>query len=73
MKRTGYYEKTLRQLEKKLEGLKQYEQQLKEESIEAEKILIDPFALSSLIKEQDKENRKMLKEQKNFGKGGDVT
>ena len=63
MKRAGYYEKTLGQLEKKLEGLKQYEQQLKEEPIEAEKILINPFLLSKLIKEQDRENKKILRKE----------
>ena len=63
MKRAGYYEKTLGQLEKKLEGLKQYEQQLKGKPAEAEKILINPFLLSKLIKEQDRENRKLLRKE----------
>jgi len=62
--KAGYYEKKLAEYEKELEGLKQYKRQLEEKDQEIAKILISPFALHELLKGQEYENRKLLKEER---------
>jgi hypothetical protein len=60
--KAGYYEKKLARYEKELEGLKQCQRQQKEVSQEVAKILISPFVLNRLIREKERENRKLLKQ-----------
>lgn len=60
MKKRGYYEKKIEELEKELEGLKTEEQLLKNQDEGAKKLLISPFVLQRLIKEEEQKNKKLL-------------
>lgn len=61
MKKKGYYEKKLAAQEAHLSELMEQKQLLKLSSGEVEKILISPFSLQKLIREQDRSNQKLLK------------
>lgn len=64
----GYYEKKLEKLEQKAAQLKEQKRILELQKRGAEKILISPFVLQKMIKEQERFNRKLLKE-RNFKEG----
>ena len=64
----GYYEKKLEKLERKAAQLKEQKRILELQKRGTEKILISPFALQKMIKEQERINRQLLKE-RNFKEG----
>lgn len=61
MKKHGYYEKKIEDLERELERLKEEKQLTKNQDEGAKKILISPFVLQRLIQEEDRKNRNLLK------------
>jgi len=61
MKRRGYYEKKIEDLERGLERLKEAKEQIYNQEAGAETVLISPFLLQELIKDEERKNRKLLK------------
>jgi len=60
VKKRGYYEKKIEELEKELKELKSERQLLCNQDEGAKKILVSPFVLQKLIKEEEHKNKKIL-------------
>lgn len=60
MKKRGYYEKKIEDLEKQLSELESEKQLLNNYDEGAKKIRISPFALQKLIKEEERKNKRLI-------------